>query len=67
MLKLSSDINVHIYKGLAEFVGPYSIESISKALANRNKNIISTAKRKEFMQKISLDKYIDNLYKLIFD
>ena len=64
-----SDINVHksIYKGLAEFVGPYSIESISKALANRNKNIISTAKRKEFMQKISLDKHIDNLYKLIFD
>lgn len=64
-----SDINVHksIYQGLAEFVSPSSTESICKALINRNNNIVSATKRKELMQRISLDKFTETLYKLIFD
>ncbi len=64
-----SDIDVHksIYEDLAEFVNPSSIESICQALFNRSKNVISSTKRDEFLKRISLNKFTDNLYKYIFN
>ncbi len=63
-----SDINVHrkIYAGLAEFVDPNSVDLIYRAILNRKRNIISPNKREEFIKKISLELFINRLYKEIF-
>ena len=63
-----SDINVHrkIYAGLAEFVDPNSVDLIHRAILNRKGNIISPIKREEFIKKISLELFINRLYKEIF-
>ena len=64
-----SDIDVHrnIYNGLAAFVNPNSVDSTFRAISNREKNIIPANKRSEFMQRISLEKFLSKLYKIIFD
>ena len=63
-----SDINVHrnIYNGLAEFANPSSVDSIYKAILNREKNIIPPKKREEFIKRISLDRFMDKLNNIIF-
>ena len=64
-----SDIDVHrnIYSGLAEFVNPSSVDLICKAILNREKNLISPENRKEFLKRISLDRFMDKLNNIIFD
>ena len=63
-----SDIDVHknIYNGLAEFVKPNSVDSIYKAILNRDKNIIPLKNREEFIKRISLDQFVEKLYSIIF-
>ena len=64
-----SDIDVHrnIYGGLAEFVNPSSVDLIYKAILKRDKNLISPENRKEFLKRISLDRFMDKLNNIIFD
>ena len=63
-----SDIDVHrnIYNGLAEFVNPSSLDSICKAIFNREKNIIPPENREEFIKRISLDRFMEKLNEVIF-
>ena len=62
-----SDIEVHreVYKDLAYFVNPYSVDSIYKGLINRNKHDISEKTRNKFIDRISHDKFIKRLSKEI--
>lgn len=59
-----SDIDVHreVYKDLAYFVDPHSIESIYEGLINRNKYNLSENSRNKFIDQISHDKFIERLY-----
>jgi len=60
-----SDINVHreVYKNLANYVNPYSIDSIYKGFLNKDKFKLSENLRKTFIDKISIEKFIERLYK----
>ena len=60
-----SDINVHreVYKNLANYVNPYSIDSIYYGLVNKDKLKISDDLRKDFIDKISVENFIERLYK----
>ena len=62
-----SDIEVHrnIYDGLAKFVDPRSLDSISEAILDRKNNKISKEKREDFKKKISLKNFMVRLYQLI--
>lgn len=60
-----SDINVHreVYKNLANYVNPYSIDSIYNGLVNKDKINISDNLRKAFIDNISVENFIERLYK----
>lgn len=60
-----SDIDVHreVYKDLASFVNPYSVDCICKALENKDKLKLTNNLRKTFINKISIEKFIQRLYK----
>jgi len=66
-----SDIEVHreIYKNVANFVNPLSINSISKIIKSRtDENYkIDNIKKKNFINSFSLEKFITNLYKIILN
>ena len=60
-----SDINVHreVYKNLANYVNPYSIDSIYNGLVNKDRLKISDDLRRDFIDKISVENFIERLYK----
>ena len=62
-----SDIDVHreVYKDLAYFVNPHSLESIYEGLISRNKLNLSEKTRNKFIDRISHDKFIERLSKEI--
>ena len=64
-----SDIDVHreIYKDLVNFVDPHSIDSICKAMLNRESLSIPIDLKKQFISELSIDRFIERLYGIIFN
>ena len=64
-----SDIEVHreIYKNLVNFVDPYSVDSICNAILNRENISIPLDLKKQFISELSIDRFIDRLYSIIFN
>jgi len=62
-----SDIEVHreIYNNLANFVDPYSVDSVCNAILNRKSFSIPLDLKKQFISELSIDRFIDRLYNII--
>lgn len=64
-----SDIDVHreIYENLVSFVDPYSVDSICKAILNRESFNVPLDLKNQFINELSIDRFIDRLYSIIFN